>query len=201
MVDLAARAADDEIRHVGLCEGLVEHFGLAPPARDRGHAPPVGPSGTTHRERVLYEVVAMSCVTETVSAAALAAMQDAARDPKVRDTVHSILRDEVQHSRLGWAHLAAEKNRGPLAFISDYLPAMLAETVATELFSDVEEDPVLKKALGECGALSRSDRRNLFVDAMQKIVFPGLEHFGVDTAAGSRWLDEQLAPSFARRDE
>jgi hypothetical protein len=193
VVALAERAATDELRHAGLCDTLIAHFGGTPKAREACVAGPVGPSSVTRRERVLFEVIAMSCITETVSAAALKAMLDSAGDPLVRDIVHSILRDEVKHSRLGWAHLAAERDKGPLGFVADCLPEMLAQTVTSDLFDDVAEDQELARALAASGALPRAARKRVFVDSLRELVFPGFEHFGIDTTLGQRWLDGELS--------
>ena len=130
----------------------------------------------------------MSCVTETLSAALLGEMVERAVDGQVRDVMQAILRDEVGHARLGWAHLAAEAQRGPAGFIGDYLPAMLAGTVNDELFSSSAEHRE-REALCGLGALDRGGRRRIFEETMRLVVFPGLQRFGVDTARGERWLN------------
>ncbi|HEX9296426.1 MAG TPA: ferritin-like domain-containing protein [Polyangiaceae bacterium] len=195
VIGMARRAASDEERHRELCVDLVRHFG-AEPKTDSVRAPPeVAPSGLAVRERVLYEVVALSCVTETLSAALLGAMVDKAEDVWVKATVHRILRDEIDHGRLGWAHLSLEFARGYGRFLGDYLPAMLEGTVDDELFRDDEDD----ETLAGLGALCRMDRRTLFTGTMREIVFPGLERFGVDTSAGAQWLGEKLQSSLESR--
>jgi hypothetical protein len=128
-----------------------------------------------------------------LSAALLGAMVERARDARVKETVHRILRDEIAHGRLGWAHLSVESAKGCGRFLGDYLPPMLEGTVDDELFR--EEDDLSRDeeaTLAGVGALGRSDRRALFVGTMHQIVFPGLQRFGVDTAAGVKWLSEKL---------
>ncbi len=127
----------------------------------------------------------MSCVTETVSAAALGRMLERTENAAVRDTVRAVLRDEINHAQLGWAHLAREQRRGAVPFVADYLPAMLAQTVGEELFA---AGPDADADLGGLGALSRLDRQQVVVGSLQQVIFPGLERFGVDTSAGKRWL-------------
>jgi hypothetical protein len=188
VVGMARDAANDELRHAELCTQLAARFGRVTPSRS-GEPGEVAPSGLTPRERVLYEVVAMSCITETLSAALLGEMHDRAVDPQVQTTVHEILRDEVQHSRLGWAHLASEHARGCGRVLGDYLPVMLAGTVTEELFrvgDDADPD------LAGYGALSREDRAHIFTATMRELVFVGLERFGIDTSAGAQWLDAQI---------
>jgi hypothetical protein len=105
---MALRAASDETRHAEMCADLVEHFGGRLDAAPCGEPPEVAPACLVLRERVLYEVVALSCITETLSAALLGAMVERATDVRVRETVQRILRDEIDHGRLGWAHFARE---------------------------------------------------------------------------------------------
>jgi hypothetical protein len=149
------------------------------------------PSGLAPRERLLCEVVATSCITETLSATLLRAMLARAADARVRATVLEILRDEVQHSRLGWAHLAAERSRGYGALLADYLPAMLAGTVTNELF-EAGEPSREDDALAGRGALPRRERAELFAATMREVVFPGLERLGIDADQGRIWLSTRL---------
>jgi hypothetical protein len=190
---MAESAASDEDRHAELCADLVRHFGGDAPARAVAHPREVASSGLTPRERVLYEVVALSCVTETLSAALLGAIVEQARDDRVKQTAHAILRDEIEHGRLGWAHLSLESARGEGRFLGDYLPAMLQGTIDDEIFAEEDDaSEAIETALAGLGALSRADRRELFVATMREVVFPGLERFGVDTSDGSRWLHNRV---------
>lgn len=192
VVAMAAEAASDEQRHALQCAELVRALGgeralgntpMEMPSEVRAAAP----GGLGPRERLLYEVVAMACVTETLSAALLGEMVERAADGQVRDVMQAILRDEVGHAKLGWAHLAAETQRGPAGFIGDYLPAMLAGTVDDEVFSSAAEHRE-SEALCGLGALDRSARRRIFEETLRVVIFPGLQRFGVDTARGERWL-------------
>ena len=189
VVELARGAGDDERRHHERCVELVEHLGGRWSAPLRITAQPVRSGLGSARADLLYELVAMSCVTETLSAALLMEMRAAAADDLVRDVIHEVLVDEVDHSRLGWAHLAAESRRCSVGFLGDRLPAMLADTVAEELFGpDADASP----ELDGLGALSRGTRKAVFAATMLDVVFPGLRRFGIDTGAGERWLDERL---------
>jgi hypothetical protein len=185
VIDMAARAASDEARHAELCRDLVRHFGHQPPAAPNHVVSEVAPSVLGARERVLYEVVSLSCITETLSAAFLGAMVERAQDARVRTTVHEILRDEIEHGRLGWAHLSLEQTRGDVLFLGSYLPAMLESTVTDELFVEGAAD---EDVLAGFGALARNERRAIFEATMAEVVFPGLRRFGVATSSGEAWL-------------
>lgn len=196
VVDLARRACADEGRHASRCDELVARLrGRAAPL-DTIHLPlpELGPGGLTPREAVLYEVVAMSCITETLSTALLGEMRDAAPEGRVREVLSEILRDEVQHARLGWAHLAAERRRGPQRFLAAALPRMLDDTASREVFQDGEPDAAaVGDALRGLGALPRGERRARLIETLEQVVFPGLESLGVDTDAGRTWLTRRLA--------
>jgi hypothetical protein len=196
VVGLARRACADEGRHAVRCDELVARLSgrTAPPETVYLRLPELGPGGLTAREAVLYEVVAMSCITETLSTALLGEMRDAAAEGRVREVLSEILKDEVQHARLGWAHLAAERRRGPQRFLAAALPRMLDDTAGAEVFQAGEPDAMtVGDALRGLGALPRSERRARLAETLEQVVFPGLESQGVDAGAGRAWLARRLA--------
>lgn len=189
VVGLAARAGADEHRHHALCVELARHFGVEPAPPSQVHPTPVGLGREDPRERLLAEVVAMSCVTESLSTALLIEMRREATDSRVREVAHEVLRDEVDHARLGWAHLATEASRGlDVSWLGPRLPQMLAATVHEELFGAPEPDPAAAVRLEGLGGLRRRTRCDVFVGTMEGVVFRGLERFGVRTDAGRHWL-------------
>jgi hypothetical protein len=189
LVALAARAAADERRHQRLCDGLSQRFaeraGALGTAR-MSHGAPPAPS-LPEGERLVHEVVAMCCITETLSAALLGVMMDRASDDEVRHVIHDILSDEIDHGRIGWGYLAHARARGLGREIGSALPAMLAGTVDDELFS-AGRDLADELDLGGLGALGRGDRLTIFRDCMLQVVLPGLERWNVDTQAARAWL-------------
>ena len=44
-----------------------------------------------------------------------------ATDEQIKTTLHELLKDEVGHAQLGWAHLAAERAAGRGGFLRDLL--------------------------------------------------------------------------------
>ncbi len=194
---LTREAVVDETRHASQCSELVSYFGETAPTSSSMSTDRTSPSGLTEREAVLYELVSMACVTETLSCALLGALVEQAKDSKVRQVMHEILRDEIRHSRLGWAHLESESLALPCKLLADYLPAMLAGTVNEELFVE-RQALAIEEPLSGLGSLTRRQRVELFSDAMHKVVFPGLERYGVDTAQGASWLDKRFSPPHPR---
>jgi hypothetical protein len=186
IVALAERAAADELRHASLCRQLVEHFGGRPPQDPAIVVHPLAPPGVEIEQRLLYEVVALACVTETLSTALLAELVRAARDPVCKRALGSILRDEVRHSRLGWAYLAEEQARGARDCVGPYLPRMLEATLGAEFWSAGASRANERELVG-LGQLEHSERRRIVFETLQHVVFPGLERFGIDTGLGRRW--------------
>ena len=187
IVALTARAAQDEHRHAHQCRDIIAHLGGKVPEDQQTVSKQIAPERMSDRAALLYEMVAMSCVTETLSCTILSALVERTDNPFLKQSMRSILSDEVNHSRLGWAYLADVKHRGPARLISDYLPAMLAGTVSEELF-DEEASHLHTTELDGLGVLNRADRLRIFLETMRTVVFPGLEQYGIDTAAGERWL-------------
>jgi hypothetical protein len=185
LADLAAKAAVDERRHHVLCAELAQRFGRREVASVERRAGPLDAGLHDPRQQLLYEVVAMSCITESLSAALLLQMRKDAEDDAVARVVHAVLRDEVSHAQLGWGHLAAESSRIHTAFLGPCLPRMLAATVDEEIFG---EGTAPGDDLAAWGGLPRATRCEIFVGTMRDVVFPGLRRFGVDTAAGEQWM-------------
>ncbi len=193
VVGMARRASDDEVRHHHLCVELARELGATrmPQMDDEPAAVHLGRE--CPRERLLAEVVAMSCVTESLSAALLLQMRAQAVEGRVRDVVHEVLRDEVDHARLGWAHLAAEASRARVDWLAPHLPSMLAATVHEELFAEPSGDDGVAQVVAGLGGLTRRQRRSVFLGSMEEVVLPGLRRFGVDTGPAAGWLRGRMA--------
>jgi hypothetical protein len=184
VADMMERAAGDEERHVGLCAELAEAYGR--PAAEPATDTPLAPSRLGPREAILYEVVAACCITETESVATVTTLLGAEAEPRVREILHEIARDEVTHSRMGWAHLAREAPSG-VEFLAEHIPTMLGGTVPPDFFADAAPDPHVEVLLRH-GLLSQAQKQSVFVETLEAVVFPGLEQFGVDTGPARAWL-------------
>jgi hypothetical protein len=189
LVTIASRAADQELDHVELCASIAERFGarreLATP-----DVPEIAPEPFSPRDRVIYELVAFCCITETANASVVTAGADDIDDTAIRKAVRTILADEVQHSRLGWRFLASHPlDDAQRAWLADYLPDMLRGTVRDDLF---KPPPILgdEATMQKYGTLPVAGRRQAFLLGMRDVVFPGLARVGVDTTAGAQFVDE-----------
>ncbi len=183
----ARAAAADEVRHAARCRAIVDACvtGLAPLAPTR---PVLGPAGARldRRRGALYASVAIGCVTETLSCALLLAMRAVATFAPVKAAIEAIVKDEIEHGRLGWAHLAAEAERADVGWLGAHVPAMraaaLAEDVSPLLAASARARPVAGP-LARYGILTRAEVTALVDDTWRVVIAPGLDRFGIRCAA------------------
>ena len=179
---MARQAAADEGRHARRCRALVARF--AAPAAPPAPLPPrrlqLGPPELPIARRALYASVALSCVTETLATALLLELRRRATDATVRATLHEVLRDEVDHARLGWAHLAAVARTGTAAWLAPHVPAMLRAALGGQIapVDGGAPDP----DLSGYGLLPHAEVFRVVRAVAAEVLFPGLERFGIDTA-------------------
>src|SRR4029079_10138942 len=107
------RAATDEVHHADLCKRIVEkHTGKPQPtilmgAEDHGLDRAADPA-----QALLFSVVEPCCISETMTGAYFTEMLEVASHPLARAVVLSLLEDEIDHGKVGWAYLAAAKRDG-----------------------------------------------------------------------------------------
>jgi hypothetical protein len=186
----AAEASKDEARHRDLCAVLAAKWGES---NALDHVPPrtrVGRSDMDPRDRLLWEMVAVCCISETMNTALLGRCLEVAKDPDIRSTLHDLLKDEVRHARLGWAHLAAERSQGRGAFLADVLPLALEASIEPG-FLEGTMPLAWTEALYDYGELPLSELVQLYRDTMEFVVFKGLDAVGIDTSKGRTWLEER----------
>lgn len=193
IIDMVEAAGDDELRHVSLCEELVRHFGGTVTPSSPSPLRPIAPTELSGADRVLYEVVALSCVTETLSTALLGELVAQARDSACKQAMHSILRDEVNHSRLGWAFLAEQHASGARDCVGAYLPRLLDATLGAGFLQAVDQPDHRRDELAGLGSLRLNERQRIVRETLAQVIFPGFERFGVDTRSARRWLDLSCA--------
>jgi hypothetical protein len=191
LVDLAARASTDEVRHAAHCADILR-------ARQAEVPPPetrllfFGPRDLPPEQKLTYEVVAQSCISETESMATLVTLLDAASDAHLRTVLQELARDEVQHARLGWAYLAWARNRFDLSFLSGFLPVMAATATGTDLFEpgppEADDAGLLRS-----GVVPKRDRGRIYLETLDSVVIPGFEEFGVETGSLRHWAQDKRA--------
>ena len=194
-VGLAACAVRDEEEHAFLCakmaRALGHETGFAKPEGLSSAATPSWAERHNARERVLLDVIAMCCITESFNASLLHTLYSRTEAGAARTLLHRILKDEVRHAQLGWALLAAQSQDGGCDYVADHLEEMLDISVRDAVFL-----PAATEDAGESrsiGVLPRAQRRAHFCATLDEIIVPGFAHFGIDTTAMTAWRDHKLA--------
>lgn len=196
LVTIANRAVDQERVHVGLCAEIAERFG-AKVELPEIVLEEIAPASMEMRDRVVYEMVAFCCITETANASVVSASADDVDDAAIRRSVKTILADEVQHSRLGWQFLATHPlDANQRAWLGSYLPDMLEGTIRADLFSP---QPIVgdEATMQKYGTLPVEGRRWAFLVGMREVCLPGMARAGIDVRAALAFLDQleaRIAP-------
>lgn len=189
VLEFARKAVDDERRHEALCAEMACSFGHDPITFPDTPTSEIGAVDRPRADRVLHEIIALCCVTESINAAMLQRSIELTEEPRSREATRAILRDEVDHARLGWGYLASRAADAPALGLR--LPEMLDATTPAELLAPATHERT-SPALIAHGVLPRSELRAILAEALAEVVLPGLERFGVEAAPGRAWLAERL---------
>ncbi len=190
VIELVTGAVRDEVRHAEISASLAARYRggeITWPAPAKTLIPAFAPA--TGAFRTTLHVVAMCCINETLACAILEACVAQAKSPLVRAGQQSILSDEIDHARAGWAHLAssyvtveAKRELGPWLrrLVAGKLDALLDEAA-----------PLPGEAFPAHGMLSRTTFRDVIHAALDDVVFPGFERAGIDTTDARAWAREK----------
>lgn len=173
---LSLKSSDDELRHAVRCqEILAHHEGHDYPALVPDFKIQFGPKYLTNKQRVLYMALGVCCITETLSTALLIEMHERAFSGIIRNTIHEILVDEVDHARIGWAELSRQARVSDISWLKEYLPTLVEEAFTSDIA------PMLKQNddLSIWGILSPKDARPIMESTLEKVIYPGLKQFGI----------------------
>jgi len=191
VIEMARLAISDEKRHAILCDEVAADYGWDFSAHQHEEPEPkaFGPAGLTHEDRLIFEIMAFCCFTETINASMLVETLKITSIEAIKKVLREILKDEVNHARLGWAYLNHMKAQGRVSFLSQTLPFMFQTAQVEEIFSkDSLRDSEL---LAEYGELSFERRTEIFRAVIRDVFFPGLCSMEIRTHTGEQWLDER----------
>jgi hypothetical protein len=169
LVDLAHRAALDEIRHARLCLGLASAYAgeVIEPARF-----PFG--GRVDIEDDLAAIAARAasegCVGETLAAVLAAEQHAAAKDEAVRGVLAVIAEDEARHAELAWRAVAWACRAGGERVRRAVGEAI--ENAIAALSSGESRASDASGALEAHGLLSETARRGALARAAEDVVRP-----------------------------
>jgi hypothetical protein len=185
-VTLAVRAVDDEYRHAELSRRVASRYAgreLEPPAR-LTLAVPEHPGAPPRLLRTLH-VLGHCAMNETFASAFLEASLKHAKGALARAALRALFSDEIDHARLGWAHLAelreSERNE-----IAPWLPGLVRANL--KMWRDSPRPYPADPLLHAHGAPPADAVEQALLNAIRQLIIPGLEHFGIPTAALQNWL-------------
>jgi len=176
--ELAFKSSNDELNHQQLCRNLLNKspfpiFKIKP-----GHKVIIGPEFLTDNERLLYVAVAVCAIMETLSTALLMEMKNLAKSETIREIIHTVLVDEVDHSRLDWAILEKYSNHLDTGFLKPYVESMICEASNNDIkpmLADQEEN----MDLSPWGVLSPTDSQKIITETLNEVIYPGLKMYGI----------------------
>ncbi len=194
--ELVGRAIRDEIHHAQISvEMAAKYRGDEPvwPEPEPTHIPPFAPT-TGPMHATLY-VIAMCCINETVACGVLEAARAQAKSPLARAALGTILADEIDHARAGWAHLASSH---VTVEMKRALPRWIQRLHAAKLRELVEdESPLPGEPFPDHGMLTRERSREVVHATLVDVIFPGFRRAGIDATLVERWASGAFHKSAA----
>ena len=195
LLALADTAIADEARHGALCNEVARAYDPRLP-QVAPEAPPSVPAyvGAPATLKPHLVIVGMCAINETTAAAFLEASLAEASGPLVRAALRALLSDEIDHARIGWAHLASlQVGDIERAAIGAWLPRMLAGHVASwrELGPESATGWIAAH-----GCLAPDSIEEVVRAALRDLVLPGFDRVGIDTRAARAWFTgEPIRPA------
>jgi hypothetical protein len=193
VLSLVTRAANDEVRHAEVCRRMaVALLGDAEvPARLHGFPKVPQHPQSSREERVLLHVVEMCCLSETITGVYFTEMVGRATQPTARAALESLLEDEIDHGRVGWAYLSTRAQDARLDGLAAAVPALLERTVGRAL-RQAEGSHEDDAAMESYGWLGRTTALATIRRALRDVIVPGFETLGVDLSAARATIDKLL---------
>jgi hypothetical protein len=173
---LALRSSHDELRHAKRCREILSHGPDLGPALTPNYKVQFGPANLSLIQRILYTAIGVCCITETMSTALLIEMHQRANAGIIKNTIHEILVDEVDHGRIGWAIISRLSKTEDLSWIAEDLPKLIKEAFQ----SDITPMLGVTQDLSPWGILLEKDARPIMNKTLETVIYPGLKSFGVE---------------------
>ena len=184
-IALADRAIDDEVRHAEICRVVASRFAgreLEEPERLILDVPKhVGASPELRRS---LHVFGQCALNETTASAFLETCLAQSTVPLPHAALRELLSDEIDHARIGWAHLASLDGPSRAAVTPWLLPMMSANLA---MWRESGAPPKPSALLSECGVPSKAAIDGAVLGALRDLVIPGLEQLGYDVRKARAW--------------
>lgn len=190
--EIARRAVDDEDRHAEISRLVASRYAgvdLADPER-LPLSVPVHPGVSPSLRRTLH-IVGQCALNETFASSVLEASFAACEGALAKAAIRELLSDEVDHARIGWAHLGAltpdEKRQ-----LDPFLLPLVRINMKTWL--ETSREYPTDDTLVSHGALSIGLLKTALHSCVRDVLIPGFAHVGLRTDELERWY-EQGAPT------
>jgi len=177
VIALAERAVGDEHHHTQRCRDWAMRFGhpggeIAP----RGDKPIAFRGATEAQNRLLR--ITLCGLTETVGCLVLQHARPWIELPELREFNRHNMADELQHSRVGWGHLASLSSEQ-----RDFLRPWLAPLLRILHTNWCETGELEREDLIPFGYFSGHLLRAAYTEAVESVIWPGMEHLGIGQVA------------------
>jgi hypothetical protein len=193
VLSLVTRASCDEVRHAEVCRQFAVAL-LGPeavPSGFRGLPRVPMHDGSSPGQRVLFHVVEMCCLSETLTGVYFTEMVARATEPVARTVIESLLEDEIDHGRVGWAYLAERARARDVDGLADALPSMLERTFAAILDAEHPAASEDDRKLEAYGTLTPRAGAEVYGQALRTVILPGFEELGIDLGPSRALLRER----------
>jgi hypothetical protein len=187
VLDRLESGAEEEVRHSEICSRLAETYLGDEVARPKIDSVPLPrfEVGDEELETALL-VSGMCCINETTATAWISACLAAAQTPLAQMANRIHLSDEIEHARIGWAHLASSAvSDATRVALGPCLPKLLEANAPGWERDDASLPP---EGVPAHGHLAFEVSRRVFLDSVADLIIPGFTHVGVDTRPAQAWL-------------
>jgi hypothetical protein len=196
LLAMAARAIDEEREHARICTAVASVYrGVPLPTPIPAPFEVVRFAEAPAPLRPLLRVLVSCALSESSATVFLERVRAASTAPIVREATRLLMRDEIDHARIGWGLLAAPTVTNELrAALGAWLPTLCEMTL--RLWRNRPALDTLHD-LRAYGCLPWNEVDDCIVEALRTMVLPGFVALGVDDAPAQRWLAE-IAQASAR---
>jgi hypothetical protein len=140
----------------------------------------------------------MCCIGETLTTCFFAEAIARATSAPMREVLGFLLEDEIDHGRVGWAHLAGA-TQAERARIAAALPSLLERTVGW-LPGAIRKAARGDEQLEKYGYLMPSTVIEVYQSSLRDVVLAGFDDLGIDVGPAWRYaLEHGLLPQFLSR--
>jgi hypothetical protein len=187
LLTMAVRAIDEEREHARICAAVASVY-----RGEQLETPIPAPFEVVRfaeapaQLRPLLRVLVSCALSESSATVFLERVRAASTAPIVREATRLLMRDEIDHARIGWGLLAAPTVTDELrAALGAWLPTLCEMTLRIWRNRPALDTP---RDLRAYGCLPWDEVDDCIVEALQTMVLPGFVALGVDDAPAQRWF-------------